>query len=67
MNRKNIMRKRAPKVGETRIIKKFILFPKTLPVEGTDGGEIRSLCLARIKQVRIDCYLSHEWKDICFV
>jgi len=61
------MKRKAPKVGDTRIVRRFLLFSLTLPLNNSDDGEVRWLCLSRIIQIRIDCYLSHEWKDKCFV
>jgi hypothetical protein len=51
-----------PKVGDTRIVKKFLLFPYTIYGEDTD--ETRWLETAYIKQ---ESTLNEEWRDVKFV
>lgn len=64
--------KRKPEHGDTRIVKKFLFFPKKLPTNGsTNYCEWRFLEKAKIRQmytressVKTDDF--EKWRDFCW-
>ena len=61
-----------PEFGECRRVRRFIFFPKTLRLGGSEVEETRWLEFAWIKQ-SYQRYHSHEnewvvgWNDVCWV
>jgi hypothetical protein len=56
------MKFKAPKIGDTRHIKKFLWLPLTLRIGGTDKNETRWLCFTYIHQ-----RWAYEWINEWFV
>jgi hypothetical protein len=52
----------APKVGDVRNIRKFLLVPLTLDVAGTNKRETRWLCFSHIRQ-----RWAYEWLNVWFI
>ena len=56
------MKWETPKAGDTRILRKFTIFPITVDLKGSNERETRWLCFVKIRQ----SYTGIEWYNDWF-
>lgn len=59
------MRKIIPNLGEERVIRNFLLFPKVLKTSNCSHCELRWLEITKVRQtLRCDAFNRYYWEDL---